>query len=212
MALSFDVLLVTAVSAEFKALKEAAKAFGLGWEKRQGEVAEYRDLGMLQGDRVAAFKLRAMGSFSARGSAFTCQRALLETGATSILAVGIAFGIDENRQAIGDILVSQAVHLYDEGTVVDDPERGYRYRYGPPSIVPASERWVERFRHAAEKTPPRMIGTLSPEVHVGRLLAGGARIESAVFRDHLVERVGEDETPSSAGRWRPQVSPPHAPR
>lgn len=200
VALSFDVLLVTAVSAEFKALKEAAEAFGLGWKKCRGEaVVEYRDLGVLQGDRVAVFKLDAMGSFSARGSAFTCHRALQETSAASIIAVGIAFGVDENRQAIGDILISRAVHLYDEGTVVDDPMDRYRYRYDASSIVRATERWVDRFRSAAEVIPPSDLGSPPPRVHVGRLLAGGARIESAAFRDHLVERVGTDGIPVVGG-------------
>ncbi len=186
MNVSFDLLLVTAVASEFKALQDAAREFGLSWTKQRGVVAEYRRLGTIQGTRVGALRLGAMGSFSTLGSAFTCYQALRETGATCILGVGIAFGVDPNTQRIGDIILSEALHLYDEGTVVDDAQ-GYRYTYDGPAVVPATDRLVDQFRRVDRAT--LTWPTTTPQLHVGRFLSGGARIESAAFRDHLVERV-----------------------
>lgn len=179
-----DVLLITAISSETKALKAAARELGLGWEKRVGQDTEYRHLGMMQGVQVAALELRSMGSFSETGSAFTCHRAMVESGATTVLAVGIAFGISEDWQRVGDLLIAESLHLYDEGYVVDDATTGYRYTYKPSATVPASRRWVMRFRRSAKSTG-------GPH-HVGKLLAGGARIESRAFREHLRERVTDE--------------------
>jgi adenosylhomocysteine nucleosidase len=191
-----DVLLVTAVPCELKAIKSAAKSLDLRWDRQHGEVTEYRNLGLVGDLRVVAIQLGSMGSFSAAGSAFTCYRAMIETRATSVLAVGIAFGIDESRQQEGDVLVSEVLHLYDEVDVIDEGD-SYRYAYPERAVVRASERWVERFQRSvttlpAMATPPR-------EVHVGRLLAGGARIESRAFRAELVARVGDGDPPVVGG-------------
>ncbi len=187
---SADVLLVTAVSCEFDALKDAARARGLFWKRQRGIAADYFDLGEVGGQRVAVIQLKSMGSFSRSGSAFTCYRAMLETGATSVIAVGIAFGIDEEGQRIGDILLPESLHLYDEVDVVDEGDE-YRYVYPARSIAHASEVWVERFR-AAWRTR-RSAAPDAVEIYSGRLLAGGARIESKRFREHLCERVGTTE-------------------
>ena len=186
---SADVLLVTAVSSEFDALKAAAKDRRLPWEKRRGEAAEYFVLGEVGAQRVAVIRLKSMGSFSRSGSAFTCYRAMLETGATSVIAVGIAFGVDEGTQKIGDILLPKSLHMYDEVDVVDEGE-GYRYVYPERASVPASEVWVERFRKTWHDRA--RVGAPMGRLHMGRLLAGGARIESKGFRQHLCDRVGSD--------------------
>ncbi len=199
MNLSCDILLVTATSSEFGAFKVAARALGLDWTKRQGMATEYRHLGELQGSRVAVFQLKRMGSMSSRGSAFTCYRALQETHASSILGVGTAFGVNERAQKIGDLVVSDSVHLYDEGTVVDDARSGYRYVYDAASKVSATERWVDRFRNADPARMPWPSGRAAPALNVGPLLSGGARIESGAFRDHLIGRVAAYGMPVVGG-------------
>jgi nucleoside phosphorylase len=187
-----DVLLVTAVASEETALKSVALASGLRWDRRKGAAATYYHIGELRGRRVAALRLKSMGSFSATGSAFTCHRAMVESEATTILAVGIAFGISEEWQMVGDMLIAESLHLYDEADVIDDAETGYRYVYGPKATVPASAEWVERFRTAATTGAETPSGVARH--HVGKMLAGGARIESRAFRELLRRRVEVDGT------------------
>lgn len=179
--LSLDVLLVTAVSSEFDALKAVAKVRGLPWTRRRGATVEYFHLGTIGNDRVGVLKLKKMGSFSETGSAFTCFQAQRESRATSLIAVGIAFGVDPSRQKVGDLLISEGLFLYDEGDVVDDTTRGHRYDYSNYPAVVASSRWVGRCRSVSP--------ALGVTAHFGRLLAGGARVASQSFRDELVQRA-----------------------
>lgn len=185
-----DVLLVTAVPCEFGALKRAANARSLSWEKVKGEAAEYRLLGELGGQRVAAIQLASMGSFSATGSAFTCYGALVETRATSVIAVGIAFGVDEVSQQIGDLLVPDTILLYDDCTVHDDEGGGVSFQYPAKARVAVPDRWLGRFRSAYGARPANPAG--DRPLHVGGFLAGGARIESRRYRDELCRRVARD--------------------
>lgn len=195
-ALEVDVLLVTATSTEFAELQKAATAARLSSTRVRGKASVYLQLGVLNHDRVAAIKLSEIGSFSKAGSAVTCSRAIAETGATSIVVVGTAFGVDDSTltqdsgpvQRIGDVLVSEALHRYDHGDVKDDLSvLGYRYDYSATATVTASERWVKHLRTAWSKWQ-HTNGT-EARAHFGVLLAGGARIESQTFRDHLVARV-----------------------
>jgi nucleoside phosphorylase len=177
---------------ELEELQKAAEARRLTWEPVFGTVGEYYSLGHLAGDRVLALKLGAIGSSAPEGSAFTCHRALAETGATSVIGVGTAFAVNEDVQSIGDVLVSTALFLYQESTAHDDSVLGVRHTWSAEARIAASQRWVERLR--AHK---RAGGT--PEMHFGVVLTGSTRVESARYRDQLANSVPRGDDPIVGG-------------
>lgn len=199
-ALRTDVLLVCATQTELEELQAAAASRDLGWEPIIGSVGPYFNLGRVGGDRVSVIKLKEMGSNRPDGSAFTCHRALAETQATSVIGVGTAFGVDEAVQDTGDVVISTAIFMYEESTVLDiaNAATGVRYKYKPSAKIPASTRWLDRFyemRRGGWRTPSGRDG-----MHLGVLLAGAKRVESLRFRDELVKhRVPPSDDPVVGG-------------
>ncbi len=195
--LQIDVLLMCATETELTQLELAARKRSLTWEPTMGAVGRYFKLGRVGNDRVSVFRLGAIGSNRADGSAFTCHRARAETGAASVIGVGTAFGI-AGSQEVGDVIVSKSIFLYEECTVRETSSAsGVRRLYPPDAKIMASEPWVDRFyalRRAGWMTPSGRAG-----MHVGTLLAGSKRIESATYRDELVARVPHSDDPVVGG-------------
>jgi nucleoside phosphorylase len=215
-----DIVVVTTTSTEFDEVKRAATHpdRGLTFTKVKGEATNYFQLGTIENQRVVVIRLKSMGSFTSEGSAFTCHRVRVETSATTFIVVGTAFGINEHIQKVGDVLVSNALILYDDCDVADrpvvdgwlarlrrfterfggkDPPARFQYNYRDRAIVPATKFWVEKF--LAARQIEQQTTVLARKTHVGNLLAGGARIESAAFREHLAARVPVTEAPIVGG-------------
>lgn len=216
--LQADVLLVTVTETETTELVQAAEGeTGHKVTRQRGKAGRYRILGDIGKQRVLAIRLREQGSYSPQGSAFTCYAALAETGATTLTGVGTAFAVNTIQQQIGDVLVSTSLVLYEEARIrdgtVETPDRAdspaapcwlaerlrilgltrrtvpeeeatpYEYHYDERARVRASSVWVKRLREV-QRVQPETVS-----FHFGTLLAGGAHIESEVFRDELVRRV-----------------------
>lgn len=182
--LAADVVLVTATPTEHQELERAARELGYGYNTQPGRAGDYFRIGDVGTNRVAAMQV-SIGAFSPDGAAARCIQARAETQATTIILIGTAFGIDQAQQKIGDVLVSESVFLYDDRTVVDaeDGDAKFKLRYPPTARKVASGTWHERFRRLGEQY--QEDGTLE-KVSLGIILSGGARIESAVYRDELV--------------------------
>jgi len=227
-ATSVDILLVTATPTEHRELRDAARAMGLPFDKRQGRLGTYYHLGQVGNDRVASVQVK-MGAFGSEGSAARCTQARAETRATTLILMGTAFGVNHSQQRIGDVIVSESVFLYDDRHAIDAGENGrigsafeaigkhvdvatserwtlarrFRAFLGPGYAVefPSARRrasltWVTRFRQTADEfarmgEPERVI--------VGTLLSGGARIESARFRDDLIASIPTMDPPIVGG-------------
>jgi nucleoside phosphorylase len=113
MRMQTDVLLVTVNKYETKALLRAfERATGTQARVVPIENRFYRDLGTVNGTRIfhALSEPGAAGPGAAQQAVDSAVRAL-NPGA--VIAVGIAFGIDEEKQRIGDILLSKQLRLYD---------------------------------------------------------------------------------------------------
>ncbi|HEY4242753.1 MAG TPA: hypothetical protein VGM88_23215 [Kofleriaceae bacterium] len=192
-----DIVLVTVGNTETDALEDAAKAFGLGYDKIRGRRINYRKLGMVGTNRVVAMKVE-MGAFSPTGAAASCIEARAETGATTIILIGTAFGIDPVHQLVGNVLVSESVYLYDDRRIVDPTRPGTRYEVKHPAEarIVASGVWLDRFRQLDDEL--RQDGE-STRVEIGVILSGGARIESAVYRDELVRTLPSMDPPIVGG-------------
>jgi nucleoside phosphorylase len=135
---------------------------------------------------VASLQLAGMGpSYAVQGYLAGKN----ETGASAVLLVGIAFGIDSAAQKHGDVLVSQRVLPCDE--------RNVTARQRAPADPTWLPEWDYDFRAPAIEASPTLtrrveIGAKSDNwtidfgIHAGTLLSGGARIESSLYLLHLL--------------------------
>jgi nucleoside phosphorylase/tetratricopeptide (TPR) repeat protein len=139
----------------------------------------YLDLGEVSGASVAMV-LTEMGSGGVGGSQASVSRAIDALSPSAVIMVGIAFGINEAKQAIGQILVSKQLMLYELQRVEtgEDP----RDEIVPTGDRPhASARLIEAFR---------MGGLTWPEPHArisyGLVLSGEKLVDNINFRDQLM--------------------------
>lgn len=197
-AVAADVVLVTATLTEHQELERAAKELGFGFTAQRGHAGDYHRLGKVGTNRVVAMRV-SMGAFTPDGAAARCIHARAETQATTIVLIGTAFGIDQARQNIGDVIVSESVFLYDDRRVVD-AEKGtaskYKVEYPPTARKIASVTWHDGFRRLAEHY---LQGTSVEKIDLGIILSGGARVESAAYRDELVGSLPPMDQPIVGG-------------
>jgi len=108
-----DVVIVTVNEHETRAVLDA-------FEDATGTTAipipldgrVYRNLGTLNGATVF-HALSEMGSGSVGAMQQTVDKAIRALAPGAIIAVGVGFGVNEKKQAIGDILLSKQLRLYD---------------------------------------------------------------------------------------------------
>ncbi len=175
-----DLLLFVATETESAQLQMAAKERGLSFDRietgrDQGE--SYR-IGLCGQHRIIAVKTR-MGALGHGGSAGSAFRYTAKTGATSIVCLGMAFGISRETQAFGDVLVASSVFPYDNR-----------------DVMAFEQRW--KYEYSAQTTPYRtnpelfkILDTRRKHVSAHRvlpgcLLTGSARIRCQAYRDNLV--------------------------
>ena len=162
----------TAVLAAFKALTGAEPTV------RQIDGRVYRDLGSLGGARVF-HALSEMGSHSVGAALQAADKAIRALEPTMVIAVGIAFGIDDKKQHIGDILVSRQLLLYE------------LQRLGADQIVlrgdkpHASARLINLFEGAAQTS------WQGAPVRIGLMLSGEKLIDNIDYRNTLKKLGGE---------------------
>ncbi|GAB4200679.1 MAG: hypothetical protein OHK0022_21990 [Roseiflexaceae bacterium] len=153
-----DVLLVCVTDGEINAVFTALKPYGQRpiYRRLQGKV--YYDLGTIGEARVWLTRTE-MGVVATGGALLTTQKAIQTVKPRAIVMVGIAFGTNDQKQRIGDVLVSKQLMLYDlqrRGTVGQEEQ-----------IVPRGERTaasamlLEQFRHGALFWPPEGARTRS---------------------------------------------------
>ncbi len=108
-----DILIVTVTPTESQAV---LKAFKEATGKTANTVAVgdrvYRDLGIIKGAKVF-MALSEMGAGGLGASQQAVQKAIAALQPHAVIMVGIAFGINEDKQKIGDVLVSKQLMLYE---------------------------------------------------------------------------------------------------
>jgi nucleoside phosphorylase len=108
-----DMVLVTVNKHETRAVFDAFEAATGGAAVAVSlEERVYHDLGTLNGTRVF-HAISEMGSGGIGAMQQTVDKAIRALDPGAVIAVGIAFGVDENKQAIGDILLSKQLRLYE---------------------------------------------------------------------------------------------------
>jgi nucleoside phosphorylase len=181
--LGCDLLILVATPTEEQQLKTVARELGLAFQPRNAGslVGEYFSIGRV-GDFVVNAVRSEMGPLSHGGSAsrgILCQQA---TGATALVQLGMAFGVDRVHQTIGDVLVSTAVLPYDNRDVRTEND-DYAFDYQRVNRHPAKASLVALFRDEDRR------GKFEQQVHVGELLSGAARVFSRYYLAELIEKV-----------------------
>lgn len=199
------LLLFVATSSEEDALKEVTKTHSLPFEKvkdsklRQYGWGEYHWLGTVGNEIVIAVRPTressrvVMGALGRLGVAAKAIRFQEATGAKGIVQLGMAFGIDRQRQQLGDVLVSSSLIPYDNRDVQPHPTDPNQYvtHYSQPNVprtdTPARPALLSLFQREQRR------GGHTFAVHVGALLSGAARIHCRAFRDELVKGFPNNE-------------------
>ena len=108
-----ELVLVTVNEHETQAIHDAfLEATGTECVPVTLEDRLYHNLGTVNGTTVY-HAISGMGSGGSGGMQQTVEKAISALDPGAVIAVGIAFGVNEEKQAIGDILVSKLLRLYD---------------------------------------------------------------------------------------------------
>ena len=168
-----DVLLVTVNEHETDAvLSLFAEATGSPAVAVSIKDRVYRDLGTVNGTRVF-HALSEMGSAGAGGTQQSVDKAIRALHPRAVIAIGIAFGVNEKKQEIGDILLSTQLRLYDlQRTGASILLRGDKSHSSP--------RLINLFEGVAQTT------WRGAKVRSGVVLSGDKLVDHLDYRDQLV--------------------------
>jgi nucleoside phosphorylase len=166
-----DVLIVTVNKVESLAVMDAfQRATGKDPYPTIIDNRTYHDLGKVNGARIF-LALSEMGASGLGASQQVIQKGISALCPSAVIAVGIAFGVDEQKQAIGDILVSKQLWLYDLQRIGKEIiSRGDKTH--------ASTKLIDRFRNAD-------LNWSGAKVHFGLILTGDKLIDNIDYRDEL---------------------------
>lgn len=177
-----DVVLVTVNEHETRAVHDAflaateAESTPVSLEGRL-----YHNLGKV-GDTTVYHAISEMGSAGSGGMQQTVEKAITALQPGAIIAVGIAFGVNEQKQAIGEILVSKLLRLYEQQR--------------------AGKRYKVKLRGARPDASPRLLSHLrtfqqvkwtGAKVRFGVMLTGEKLVDDVDYRDQLVKFETEAE-------------------
>ncbi|MBS0208524.1 MAG: nucleoside phosphorylase [Planctomycetes bacterium] len=186
--LKCDVLIFVSTQTEREQLENGARELGILFDERNdARVGTYFNLGTIGPNRVRAVKTR-MGSLFHQGSASQAIILRAASSATSIIQVGMAFGIDRNAQQHGDVLVSKWIFPYDYRVIEHAPAQN-----GQP------DRYIIDYQETKKFSPKQSLlnllererkeGKHSFTTHSGGILSGGSRIRSQLYLRELLAAI-----------------------
>jgi nucleoside phosphorylase len=165
-------------------LSAAAKRCKRKPKIEQGKSFAYYRIGLCGSVEVAAVQCN-MGTSTPGGSLQTIQACIDDLRPKVVILVGVAFGMDKNRQRIGHILVSQKISCYDPEKIVKKPRCApYSIKRGDTTTVPV--RLLSVFKTWTgegfwDKIP----------VHFGELVSGEKLIDNKIFKAELRKKYPE---------------------
>jgi len=176
-----DLVLVTVNDHETRAVVDAFReATGVEAKPVTLQKRLYHDLGEINGTTVY-HAISEMGSGGSGGMQQTVEKAIsaLEPGA--VIAVGIAFGVNEEKQKIGEVIVSKLLRLYE------------LQRVGKKQIVlrgarpDSSPRLMSHFRGFSQ------VRWRGAKVRFGVMLTGEKLVDNVDYRSQFVKFEAEAE-------------------
>jgi nucleoside phosphorylase len=171
-----DALLVTATKVETVELLDVfGHPPGSAPPRRALGNLIYYDLGIHRGSAIWAVQSE-MGAGSPGGSMLTVMQGIDTLDPYWVLTVGIAFGVDEKEQRIGDLLLCEQLVVYERARVGTGPNGEVQIvdRADRPKASPAL---LSRLRSAELDYPHTVLP--------GAILTGEKLIDNIDFRDSL---------------------------
>lgn len=171
-----DVLLVTVTLVETTAVLKAFGFTGKHVKAQSIDGRTYFDLGIINGARVRMTQSE-MGTAGLGASLQTVTKGISALSPAAVIMVGIAFGIDEDTQNIGDILVSAQLRPYNlqrMGTNEDGTTRDI-VRDDKPHASP----WLLHLARSAQVT------WNGAKLRFGTVLTGEKLVDNLDFRAQL---------------------------
>ncbi|MFY9311390.1 MAG: hypothetical protein WAQ28_20255, partial [Bacteroidia bacterium] len=135
------------------------------------------------GNYCAAYTESTMGSGGRHGATLIAKTAVDELKPKAVLLLGIAFGIDSNKQKLGDVLIAESIQPYEYQKVNNDFSITYRGQ-----ATPCGYTLSERFRVRRSDWTPKHGDKSFDDVKVyqGLVLSGDKLVNNKDFRDALV--------------------------
>lgn len=176
---SSTLLLVTATKTESKAV---LKTFDHICDQKPELISIndhiYHDLGIINSTHVFMSQCE-MGSGGPGASLLTVHKGITALSPDAVILVGIAFGVNIEKQSIGDILVSTQIMSYEIQRIGTGVNNSFRFiqRGDRPHASP----WlVNRFRNA-----DLYWNESKAKIHFGLVLSGEKLIDNLEFRQQL---------------------------
>lgn len=175
-----DILIVTVTPVESRAVLQAfPQATGRKPELLSIRDRTYFNLGSLNGARIFHTQCE-MGTSGPDASLLAIQKGIDALTPLAVIMVGIAFGINPEKQTIGDILVSQQLRPYDlqrHGTIQDgQPKISLR------SDKPHASPWLLNHLKSTH-----LLWQAPPKVRFGVVLTGEKLVDNLNLRQHLLD-------------------------
>tara|TARA_R110002111_G_scaffold164386_1_gene230537 strand:- start:884 stop:2977 length:2094 start_codon:yes stop_codon:yes gene_type:complete len=175
-----DILLFTATDEELKAVLRLLKPHG----RRKNIVLTYSGpetyyLGKFGAYGAAVTKCR-MGSIGQGSVTLAAEQGQRLWKPKAVLMVGIAFGRDEQKQKIADVLVASQIIPYEKQRV---DESGVKFR---DPIPPTCSTLLNRFENTQNWMFNRPCGTQSHMI-VGPILSGEKLVDDPDFKQTLLD-------------------------
>jgi nucleoside phosphorylase len=168
-----DLVLVTVNEHETKAIHDAfLEATGAEGVPVSLEGRLYHNLGTINGTTVY-HAISEMGSSGPGAMQQAVDKAIRALDPGAVIAIGIAFGVNEKNQTLGDILLSKQIQLYDlQRAGAEIVLRGDK-----PHATPRLINHFDSFNQVKWK---------GAKVRTGLLLSGEKLIDNKDYRDQLV--------------------------
>jgi|GEM_PF-2983068 len=167
-----DVLIITVAKVESQAVMQVFRET-TGQDPKPVRISDriYHNLGDVNGARVF-MALSEMGAGGLGASQQAVQKGIAALRPLAVIMVGIAFGINEKKQSIGDILVSQQLWLYD------------LQRVGKDQIIPRGDKphassWLIDYLRSAD------LYWQGATVLFGLVLTGEKLVDNVDYREQL---------------------------
>ena len=171
-----DVLIVTVTEVESRAVIEVFEKF-VGNKPKPKSIKDrfYFDLGVINNARVVLTQSE-MGSGGLGASQQTVSKGIESLSPAAVIMVGIAFGVNEEKQKIGDILVTEQLRLYDLQRI---GTKGNEAKIILRGDKPHASPWlINHFKSAN-------LLWQGAKVRFGQVLTGEKLVDNIDFRDQL---------------------------
>jgi nucleoside phosphorylase/anti-sigma regulatory factor (Ser/Thr protein kinase) len=174
-----DLLVITATPVETEAALFAFRPFEGENHLVRFYINDTYTLGVFGRYAAVHVQCNSMGSASRQGSALTTIDAIDTWKPKAVVMVGIAFGKDEKKQKLQDILVSEAVVPYEFERIGEVQKISRAYTAPSGSTLFERAKVLNRFSDG------------NVQVHYGKILSGEKVVDSQAFKYDLFNTYKE---------------------